>query len=106
MEAQPPVAAEHGHRLGEVVQRLALHADQGIVAPLEIEPLGDIVEEVDHPPFRVGRGDDAHGAAVRQMPHVLLGFDRAVGIVKRVLPLPEVLLVWKLARRPQTIEHG
>jgi len=106
IEAQPPVAAEHRHRLGEVVQRLALNADQGVVAALEIEPLGDVVEQVDHAAFGIGRGDDAHGAAVRQMPHVLLGLDRPVGVVERALPLAEVLLVRELARGAQPIEHG
>src|SRR5262249_615742 len=104
-KTQPAVAAEYGHRLGEVVERLALHADQSIVAAFEIEPLGDIVEEVNHAPFRVGRGDTPHSASVREMPHMLLGLDRAVGIVERTLPLAEVLLVRKLAGRAQSVEY-
>ena len=40
------VAAEHGDGLGEIVERLALDADQRIEPPLEIEPLGDVVEQV------------------------------------------------------------
>ena len=59
VQPQPAVAAEHGDRLGEVVERLALHADQRVEAALEIEPFGDVVEQIDHAAFRIGRGDDA-----------------------------------------------
>jgi hypothetical protein len=65
IEAQPPVAAEHGDRFGQVVQRRALDADQRVVAALEIEPFGDVLEQVDHAAFGIGRGDDSHRAPIR-----------------------------------------
>ena len=37
---KPAVAAEHGDAFGEIVERLALHADQRVEAAFEIEPLG------------------------------------------------------------------
>ena len=73
VQAQPAVAAEHRDRLGQIVERLALHADQRIVAPHHVEPLGDVLEQIGHAALRVGRGDDADGAAVRQVPEMLRG---------------------------------
>ncbi len=104
-QPQPAIAAEHRDRFGEIVERLALHPDQRVVAALEIEPLGDVVEQVDHAAFRVRRGDDPHGAAARQVPEVFLGFERAVGLVQRRLPLAEVRLVGQPARGAQLVEH-
>jgi hypothetical protein len=43
-KAQPAVTAEHGDRLGKIVQGLALDPDQRIVAAFEIEPFGDVIE--------------------------------------------------------------
>ena len=40
------------------------------------------------------------------MPHVFLRFDRAIGIVKLLLPLPEVVLLRQLAGATQRVEHG
>ena len=44
VQPQAAVAAEHGDAFGEIVERFALNADQLFEAPLEIEPLGDVVE--------------------------------------------------------------
>ena len=71
-----------------------------------LEALGDVVVEISDAAFRIGRGDDAQRAAVRQMPHVLLRLDRAIGFVELLLPLPEVLLLGQLARGAQAVEHG
>ena len=106
MQPQAAVAAEHRDRFGQVVERLALHADQRVVAPRQIEPLGDVVEQIGHAALRIGRGDDAQRAAVRQVPEVLLRLGRAIGFVQRGLPGPEVLLLRQLARRAQLVEHG
>ena len=46
VQPQPPVGAEHRDRFDEIVERLALHADQRVVAPHQIEPFGDVVEQV------------------------------------------------------------
>ena len=100
------VAAEHRHRFDQVVERLALHLDQRVVAAMHVEPLGDVVVEIGDAAFRIGRGDDAQRAAVRQMPHVLLRLDRAIGFVELLLPLPEVLLLRQLAGGAQRVEHG
>ena len=39
------------------------------------------------------------------MPGLLLGFDRAIGLVQRRLPLAEILLLRQPARGAQLIEH-
>ena len=99
MQAQPPIACEHGDTFGQIVERLALHADQFLEAAVEVEPLGDVVEQVGHAAVRIRRGDDAQGAAVGQVPSVFLGLDRAVGFVQLRLPLAEILLLRQLAAR-------
>ena len=63
MQAQAAVAAEHGDAFGEIVERFALDADQFLEAAFEIEPLGDVVEQISEAAVRIGRGDDAQGAA-------------------------------------------
>ncbi len=59
VQPQPSIAAEHGDAFGEVVERFALNADQFLKAPFEIEPLGDVVEQIGDAAVRIGRGDDA-----------------------------------------------
>ena len=86
MQAQAPVACEHRNALGQIVEGLALHADHFLEAPVEVEPLGDVMEQIGDAAVRIGRGDDAHGAAVRQVPHIFLGLDRAVGFEQLGLP--------------------
>ena len=99
MQPQAPVAGKHGDAFGKIVERLALDADQLFEAPLKLEPLGDVVEQVGDAAVGIGGRDDAQGAPVGQMPRVFLGLDGAVGLVQLRLPLPEVLLLRQLARR-------
>jgi hypothetical protein len=105
VQPQPAVAAEHRDRFGEIVERFALHADQRVVAPGHVEPFGHVLEQIGHAALRMGRGDNAQSAAVRQMPDVLLRLGGAVGVVQRGLPLPEILLLGKPARGAQLVEH-
>src|SRR5205085_11630018 len=95
-----------GDCFGEIVERLPLNANKGIVATLQIEPFGHIVEQIDHSALRIGSSDDAHGSPVRKMPHVLFRLDRTISFVQRSFPLAEVLLVRNLARGAQTVEYG
>ena len=103
-QPQPPVAREHRDAFRQIVEGLALHADQRLEAPLQVERLGDVVVEVDHAAFRIGRGDDAQGAAAGQVPFVRLGLGRAIGLVQLGLPLAEVLLLRQPARVAQAVE--
>ena len=105
-QPQAAVAAEYGDAFGEIVERLALDADQLLKAPLQVEPFGYVVEQVSHAAVRIGRGDHAQGAPIRQMPGVLVRFHRAIGAMQLRLPLPEILLLGQLARRPQQFKHG
>ena len=43
-EAQAPIAAEHRHCFGEIVEGFTLHADQRIIAAHEFEAFGHVVE--------------------------------------------------------------
>ena len=53
------VAAEHRDRFGEIVERFALHPDQAVESPRQVEAFGDVVEQIGDAAFRIGRGDDA-----------------------------------------------
>ena len=105
MQPQPAVAAKHRDAFGKIVERFALNADQFLKTPLEIEPLGDVVEQVGDPAVRIGGGDDAQSASVGQMPGMFLGFDGAIGLVQLRLPLAKILLLRQLARRAQDLDH-
>ena len=104
VQPQPAVAREHRHRFGEIVERLALYADQRVEAALEVEPLGDIVEQIGHAAFGVRRGHHAQGAAIRQVPEILPRFDIPIGLVQLVLPGAEILLLRQFAPSAQAVE--
>ena len=106
MQPQPSVAAEHGDPFGEIVERLALNADQFLEPALEIEPLGDVVEEISDAAVRIGRGDDAQCPSVGQMPGVFFRFDGAIGFVQLRSPLPKILLLRQLVGGAQDFDHG
>ncbi len=106
VQAQPPVAGEHRDAFGKIVERLALDPDQLLEAPLEIEPLGHVVEQIGDAAVGIGGGDDAQGAPIGQMPGVFLGLDGAIGLVKLRLPLPEILFFRQFCRRTQLLDHG
>ena len=53
-QPQAAVAAEHRDRLRQIVEGFALHPDQGIVAALQIQPLGDVVEQIGHAASALG----------------------------------------------------
>ena len=100
------IAAEHRDRLGEAVQGLALDPDQAVKPPRQFEALGDVVEQIGDAAFRVRRGDDAHRAAVGQIPGVLFRLDRAIGLVQLRLPDAKIRLLGQLARGAQPVKHA
>ena len=71
VQPQPAVAREDRNRFGEVVERFALHPDQGVVSALEVEPLGDVIEQIGHAAFGIRRRHHAQRAPGRQVPEVL-----------------------------------
>ncbi len=105
-QARLAVAAEHRDAFGEAVQRLPLHPDQAVEASLQVEPLGDVVEQIGDAAFGIGRGDDAERAAVGQIPGVFRRLDRAIGFVQLRLPGAEIGLLRQLARGAQPVEHA
>src|SRR5665213_214327 len=80
-----------------MIERLALHLDQRVVAAVHGQALGDVVIEISDAAFRIGRGDDAQRAAVGQVPEVLLRLEQTIGLMQLRLPLTEVLLLRQLA---------
>ena len=100
------VAAEHGDRFGEVVERFPLHPDQPVKAPRQIEAFGDVVEQIGDAALEVRRGHDLDGAAVGQEPGVGFRLDRAIGLVQLGLPGAEVRLLRQLAGGAQPVEHA
>ena len=74
-QAQPAIRPEHGDALGEVVERFTLHAHCRLVAALEIDLLGQVLENPGDAPLRLRIADDANGLAVRQVPPVLHRLD-------------------------------
>ena len=70
------VAAEHGDPFLQGIEGFALHSDRGIELRNEVIPLGDIVEEIGHPPLWIGADDGAQRPPVRQKPDLIVGFDR------------------------------
>ena len=106
VQAHAAVRTKHRHRFGQVIERFALHFDECVIAPVHVEALGNVVVEIGNAALRIGRGDDAQCAAVRQVPHMLLRFDRGIGFVKLLLPQPEILLLGQLAVGAQGVEHG
>ena len=67
-----PSVREHRDALLEAVERFALHVDQGVVAALEREALGLVVEEVGDAAVGPLLGHDVQDAAVGQVPPVFL----------------------------------
>ena len=106
MQAKPAVRAEDPDALGEVIERLALHMDQRIVAAFERQPLGDVLIDPGHAALRVGVGDDAQCLLVRQVPPMLARLGRAVSREQIGPPGLEVDLFRQLALAAQAVEHG
>ena len=105
MQPDPAVATEHRHCFGQVIERFTLDLDERVVAAVHIQPLRDVVVEVSDAAFRIRRCDDAQSASIRQMPHMLFWFDRAIGLVQLLFPLPEILLLGQFAFTAQRVEH-
>ena len=104
VQLQAAVAAEHRHAFAQGVEGFALHAHEGIVAGLQMEPLGHIVEEIGDAALRVGIDDGAQGPAVRQIPDLLDGLDRLIGAHHLRLPGAEVRLFGQAALGAQAVE--
>ena len=75
VELQPSVGAEDGDALVQVVQRRPLHGDQGVARPLQLEPVGDVLEKEQQ--TAEGMTADAHPerGAVGQMTELLQRLD-------------------------------
>ena len=78
-QPQPAIGAEHRHRLGEMVERLALQLRKRRKPAFQRDLLGDVLVDVAHPAVGIRHGGDADRAAVREMPELLARRRRLVG---------------------------
>ena len=103
-ELQPAVGAKHRDAFLQRLERFALHTCQRVELRFEMEALGNVVEEVRDAALRIGIGDDAERAAVRQIPGLLARLDRLISRHEAVLPGTEVGLFGQAALGAQSIE--
>ncbi len=106
VQAQAAVGSEHRDAFVEMIERLALDADQRVVAALEIEPLGDVLVNPGGAALRMRVDDDAQRLPVGHVPPLLARLHRAVGGEQIGAPGTEVGLLGKLPLRAQAIEDG
>ena len=99
-----PVGAERRHALLERVERLALHVGERVDLRGERVALRGVVIEIGDAAFRIGAGDDAQGAPVRQMPDGLAWLDCAIGVQLLRLPGGKVDLLRQLPLGAERIE--
>ncbi len=104
MQAQPAVRAEHADAFGKVVERLALDADQRVVAAFQVEPLGDVLVYPRRTTLRMRAGNDAQRLAVRHVPPLLARLGRAIRGEEIGAPRAEVGLLGQFPRGAQTVE--
>ena len=76
VQFEPSVAAEHGDRLEQIVERLALHLDQRVVRPFEREPVGHVLIDKNQAAQRMRRDRHAEGPPVRQMQQLAFRLDQ------------------------------
>src|SRR5205085_4686873 len=77
-QLEAAVAAIDGDRLVEIVERLALDLDQGIVQALEGKLVGDVLVDEGEAAERVGRNEVAQGSLVGQMKQPLIRLDERI----------------------------
>ena len=68
VKVQPAISAEHRNTFLQGVQRFALHAVEGVEAPLQIIGLRHIVIKIGDTALRIGIGDHPQRAAIGQKP--------------------------------------
>ena len=103
-EFHPSVGAEHRHALLQRVERFALDVGERGHLRGERIALRRVVVEIGDAALGVGAGDDAQGAAVRQVPDGLARLDRLIGLHQLGLPGAEIRLLGQLALGPEPVE--
>ncbi len=103
-EANAAVGTEDGDAFGEMVDGLALHLDQRVVARFEIDLLGQVLEYPGGAALRVSSGENPKDLAVRQVPEVGLRIERTVDGQNAVFPGFPVQLFRQLLGAAQPIQ--
>ncbi len=106
VQPQPPVRAEHRHRVGELVERRLLHLDQRIVLGLELQLVGDVAEQQEQAAHRVRLAHHLQRAAVGHAPHVVgAGGQLLVAVELPGLPLGVVGGLRQPPALAQAVQH-
>ena len=72
VQLEAAVRREHRHTLLQAVQRFPLHVDHGVEAAFQGEALRDVVEQIGDAAIWAQLGRDVDGAAIEQVPPVLV----------------------------------
>jgi hypothetical protein len=104
--AEPPVRAEHGDGVVQLVQGRGLDLDLGVVAAAQLQFVGDVREQQQDAAQRVGLAHHPQGPAVRQGPAVVRrGLGGAVEVQLPGLPARIVDDLGQLALLAQPVQQ-
>ena len=103
-ELEAPVGPEEGNALVEIVEGLALHADELVVAALQLDLARGILVEIGDAAEGMLFADHMDGAAIRQVPPVFAGFERGIGGELLGAPVAIVGLFGNAALVAQAVE--
>ena len=104
VELEAAVGAQQRDAFLEVVQRLALYADQLVVAAFERQLVGHVLIEIGDAAEGVLLAHDVQRAAVGQVPPVLARLDRGIGGELLGAPLAVVCLLRDAALVPEPVK--
>ncbi len=106
VDLEPAVAAEHGDAFVEMVDRLLLHGDQGVVVPLHRELVGHVLEGEGDAAERMRRRHHAEGGLAGRVDQVLEGLDQGHHMADElVLVGSEIRLLGDLAALALGLQH-
>ena len=105
-QLQPPVAAEDGDALVQVVQRRPLDGDQRVVGTFQIQPVGDVLVGEDQAAQGVGADDAAQGGSVGEVQKRIHGLGEGAELGDLfLLEGPEVGVFGEPPQLPQPFQH-
>ncbi|MNX88396.1 hypothetical protein D3C86_1203650 [compost metagenome] len=103
-EANAPIRTEHGDTFGQMVDGFALHLHQRVVAHLQVDLLGQVLENPGRAALRMGGCNNPQGLAVRQVPEIGLGIQRTVDGKRRLFPVLPIQLLRQFAGGAQPVQ--
>ena len=88
-----------------MIQRLALYPHQRVVIAFKRQLLGHVLKDPGNPAMRMRVYDNSEGLAIRQIPPVFIGFERAIDFQLRLAPFAPVRHFRKFALGAYGIKH-